>query len=88
MDHHTAAKYIIYSPKYHTENKLLRLAHWGSSVVWFVNLIQKSSVLACPIHYSKRKSMNRKILGRWINAETVSHTLIICNIHWCSVSVQ
>ena len=52
--------------------------------------VQKTS----PTHFSKRKSVERNILGRWKNAEGVAHTLInlyslnIDNIRYRTTSAQ
>ena len=34
-------------------------------------------MVTCPIRYSKQKSVDGNILGRWISAETVFHTFVI-----------
>ena len=78
MGHHAGGKWSIHSPKHRKDNQLLSLEHscW-LSLIKCANLIQRNSMVTCPIRFSKWWPVNRNNPVRRIKAEPLSHTLII-----------
>ena len=83
VDHHTKSKWFIHCPKRHRENRLQSLKHsYWMSLIFYVNLIWRRPFVYYPILCSKRMSMDRNILGRWMNVE------MLCLLLWLRFACQ
>ena len=50
---------------------------WNTPTFQYLNVIRMRSMVTCLIIYSKGMSVDKNAPGRWINAKTISHRLII-----------